>query len=145
MEISNRAARFHYEIKDRYIAGMVLTGSEIKSIREGKVSFNDSFCYFQGDELYVKNLHIAEYKNATYANHDPLRERKLLLQKRELRKLKNAVQEKGYTIVPLRIFINEKGWAKMEIALVRGKKIYDKRETIKQREAQQEIMRRWKR
>lgn len=77
MEISNRAARFHYEIKDRYIAGMVLTGSEIKSIREGKVSFNDSFCYFQGDELYVKNLHIAEYKNATYANHDPLRERKL--------------------------------------------------------------------
>ncbi|PJJ76137.1 SsrA-binding protein [Thermoflavifilum aggregans] len=145
MEISNRPAWFHYEIKDRYIAGMVLTGSEIKSIREGKVSFNDSFCYFQGDELFVKNLHIAEYKNATYSNHDPLRERKLLLQKRELRKLKNAVQEKGYTIVPLRIFINEKGWAKMEIALVRSKKIYDKRETIKQREAQQEIMRRWKR
>ncbi|SFV34383.1 SsrA-binding protein SmpB [Thermoflavifilum thermophilum] len=145
MEISNRSAWFNYEIKDRYIAGMVLTGSEIKSIREGKVSFNDSFCYFQGDELFVKNLHIAEYKNATYSNHDPLRERKLLLQKRELRKLKNAVQEKGYTIVPLRIFINEKGWAKMEIALVRGKKIYDKRETIKQREAQQEIMRRWKR
>ncbi|MBX5439464.1 MAG: SsrA-binding protein SmpB [Thermoflavifilum sp.] len=145
MEITNRSAWFHYEIKDRYIAGMVLTGSEIKSIREGKVSFNDSFCYFQGDELFVKNLHIAEYKNATYTNHDPLRERKLLLQKRELRKLKNAIQEKGYTIVPLRIFINEKGWAKMEIALVKGKKIYDKRESIKQREAQQEIMRRWKR
>jgi SsrA-binding protein len=144
MEITNRAAWFHYEIKDRYIAGMVLTGSEIKSIREGKVSFNDSFCYFQGNELFVKNLHIAAYKNATYANHDPLRERKLLLQKRELRKLKNAIQEKGYTIVPLRIFINEKGWAKMEIALVKGKKIYDKRESIKQREAQQEIMRRWK-
>ncbi|MCL6523107.1 MAG: SsrA-binding protein SmpB [Thermoflavifilum sp.] len=145
MNIINRAARFHYEIIDRYIAGMVLTGPEIKSIREGKVSFNDSFCYFQDDELYVKNLHIAEYKNATHIHQDPLRERKLLLQKRELRRLKNAIQEKGFTIVPLRIFINEKGWAKMEIALVKGKKIYDKRETIKRREAEKEIQRRWKR
>ena len=123
---------------------MVLTGTEIKSIRGGKVSFNDSFCYFSKGELYVKSLHISEYSHGTYANHDPLRERKLLLQKKELRKMEKKLQERGYTIVPLRIFINEKGLAKMEVGLGKGKKLHDKRDSIKQREADRELRRNFK-
>src|SRR5688500_4365582 len=114
-ELKNRSAYYEFAIEDKYIAGMVLTGTEIKSIREGKVSFADSFCYFSKGELYVKSLHIAEYSHGTYANHDPLRERKLLLQKKELKKMEKRMQERGYTIVPLRIFMTEKGIAKMEI------------------------------
>jgi len=120
---------------------MVLTGTEIKSIRTGKVSFNDSFCYFSKGELFVKSLHIAEYSHGTYANHDPLRERKLLLSKRELKKWENKMKERGYTIVPLRMFINEKGLAKMEIGLGKGKKLHDKRDSIKQRESDRELRR----
>lgn len=123
---------------------MALTGTEIKSIRSGKVSFNDSFCYFSKGELYVKSLHIAEYSHGSYANHDPLRERKLLLQRKELRKMEKKLQEKGYTIVPLRIFINDKGLAKMEIGLGKGKKLHDKRDSIKQREADRELRRNFK-
>jgi SsrA-binding protein len=140
-ELRNRSAYFEYAIEDKFIAGIVLTGTEIKSIRAGKVSFNDAFCYFSKGELYVKSLHIAIYSHGTYANHDPLRERKLLCTKRELRKMENKLKERGYTIVPLRIFISEKGLAKMEIGLGKGKKLHDKRESIKQRETEREIRR----
>lgn len=139
--IKNRPATFEYAIEDRMTAGMVLTGSEIKSVRNGKVSFNDSYCYFHKGELWVKSLHIAEYVNAGYAGHDPVRERKLLLNRKELRKWEQKIKEKGFTIVPLAVFINEKGLAKMEIGLGRGKKLHDKRETIKGREAEREMKR----
>ncbi len=139
--IKNRPATFEYAIDDRMTAGMVLTGSEIKSIRNGKVSFNDAYCFFHKGELWVKSLHIAEYVNAGYAGHDPVRERKLLLNKKELRKWEQRIKEKGLTIVPLAVFINENGYAKMEIGLGRGKKLHDKRETIKNREADREMKR----
>ena len=139
--IKNRPATFEYAIEDRITAGIVLTGSEIKSVRSGKVSFNDSYCLFNHGELWVKSLHIAEYVNAGYAGHDPTRERKLLLNKKELRKWEQKIKEKGYTIVPLAVFINENGYAKMEIGLGRGKKLHDKRETIKGREAEREMKR----
>ncbi|WP_146969840.1 SsrA-binding protein SmpB [Chitinophaga sp.] len=140
-ELRNRSAFYEYAIEDKFIAGMVLTGTEIKSIRQSRVSFNDSFCYFSKGELFVRSLHITEYSHGAYANHDPLRERKLLLTKRELRKMEGKIKEKGFTIVPLRIFLSEKGLAKMEIGLGRGKKLHDKRESIKQRDTQREIKR----
>ncbi|WP_126243532.1 SsrA-binding protein SmpB [Chitinophaga rhizosphaerae] len=143
-ELRNRSAYFEYAIEDKYIAGMVLTGTEIKSIRGGKVSFNDSFCYFSKGELFVKSLHIAEYKFGTYANHDPLRERKLLLQRKELKKLEKKIQERGYTIIPLRMFITDKGLAKMEIGIGKGKKLHDKRDSIKAREVDRELRRNFK-
>lgn len=139
--IKNRPATFEYAIEDRLTAGMVLTGSEIKSIRNGKVSFNDSYCFFNDGALWVKSLHISEYVNAGYAGHDPTRERKLLLNRREQRKWEQKLKEKGYTIVPLAVFINENGFAKMELGLGRGKKLHDKRATIKGREADREIKR----
>jgi SsrA-binding protein len=139
--IKNRPATFEYAIEDRLTAGIMLTGSEIKSVRLGKVSFNDSYCLFQKGELWVKSLHIAEYVNAGYATHDPVRERKLLLNKKELRKWADKVKEKGLSIVPLSMFINAKGLAKIEIGLGRGKKLHDKRESIKNREADREIRR----
>lgn len=143
-ELKNRSAYFEFAIEDKFIAGLVLTGTEIKSIRLSKVSFADSFCYFSKGELYVKSLHIAEYAYGTYANHDPVRERKLLLQKKELKKLEKRIQERGYTIVPLRIFITEKGLAKMEIGVGKGKKLHDKRDSIKQREVDRELRRNFK-
>jgi SsrA-binding protein len=139
--IKNRPATFEYAIEDRLTAGIMLTGSEIKSVRESKVSFNDSYCLFIHGELWIKSLHIAEYINAGYAGHDPVRERKLLLTKKELSKWQNKVKEKGLTIVPLAMFVNEKGFAKVEIGLGRGKKLHDKRETIKQRDVEKEIRR----
>lgn len=141
MEISNRKAYYEYNIEAKYIAGMVLTGTEIKSLRAGKASFNDSYCIFHKGELFVKSLHISEYNFGTHYNHEPLQERKLLLNKRELRKWENKIKEKGYTIVPLRIFISDKGYAKMEIGLGKGKKVYDKRETIKKRESDRDVKR----
>lgn len=143
-ELKNRSAYFEFAIEDKFIAGLVLTGTEIKSIRQSKVSFADSFCYFSKGELYVKSLHIAEYTYGTYANHDPVRERKLLLQKKELKKIEKKIQERGYTIVPLRIFITEKGLAKMEIGVGKGKKLHDKRDSIKQREVDRELRRNFK-
>jgi SsrA-binding protein len=140
-EIKNRSAFHEYFIEDKYDAGMVLTGTEVKSLREGKVSFNDSYCFFQRGELWIRSLHIAEYSHGTINNHDPIRERKLLLNKKELRKIEGKMKEKGYTIVPLRIFFSEKGMAKMEIGLGKGKKSYDKRETIKQRDVEREMKR----
>ena len=141
MEIRNRNAYHEYSIEDKYSAGMVLTGTEVKSLREGKVSFNDSYCFLHKGELWVKSLHIAEYSHGTSSNHDPLQDRKLLLQKRELRKLEGKIKEKGFTVVPLRIYFNEKGIAKMEIGLGKGKKLYDKRETIRQRDTEREMKR----
>ncbi len=139
--IKNKPATFEFAIEDRLKAGMVLTGPEIKSIRNSRVSFNDSYCFFNNGELWVKSLHIAEYVNAGYAAQDPVRDRKLLLTRRELRKWETKVKEKGLTIVPLNVFIDENGLAKMEIGLGKGKKLHDKRETTKNREIDREINR----
>lgn len=141
MSISNRSAYHEYFIEDKYDAGLVLTGTEVKSLRAGRASFNDSYCYFHKGELWIKSLHIAEYSHGTVNNHDPVRERKLLLNKKELRKMETKMKEKGYTIVPLKIFFNEKGLAKLEIGFGKGKKLYDKRETIKQRDTDREMKR----
>lgn len=143
MELSNRKAYYEYSFEAKYIAGLVLSGTEIKSLRTGKASFNDSYCIFNKGELFVKSLHISEYSFGTIHNHEPLQERKLLLHKKELRKLENKIKEKGYSIIPLKIFIAENGFAKMEIGLGRGKKIYDKRETIKERESDRDIKRKY--
>ena len=139
--IKNRPATFEYAIEDRLKAGIVLTGSEIKSVRSSKVSFNDSYCFFSNGEMWIKSLHIAEYVNAGYASHVPVRERKLLLQKKELRKWEAKVKEKGLTIVPLSMFIDDNGLAKVEIGLGKGKKLHDKRETTKNREVEREMKR----
>jgi SsrA-binding protein len=138
-EIRNRQAYYDYFIEDKYDAGMVLTGTEVKSLRAGRASFNDSYCYFHRGEMWIKSLHIAEYSHGTSSNHDPLRERKLLLNKKELRKIESKIKEKGITVVPLRIFFSDKGIAKMELGLGKGKKQYDKRETIKQRDNEREM------
>ena len=138
-EIRNRQAYYDYFIDDKYDAGMVLTGTEVKSLRAGRASFNDSYCYFHRGEMWIKSLHIAEYSHGTSSNHDPLRERKLLLNKKELKKIESKIKEKGITVVPLRIFFSEKGIAKIELGLGKGKKLYDKRETIKQRDNQREL------
>jgi SsrA-binding protein len=143
LEISNRKAYHEYFFEAKYIAGMVLSGTEIKSLRAGKASFNDSYCFFHKGELFVKSLHISEYAFGTYTNHEPLQERKLLLTKRELKKLENKTKEKGYSIIPLRIFLSEKGLAKMEIGLGKGKKTYDKRNTIKERESDRDVKRKY--
>ena len=139
MEIRNRSASYEYYIEERYDAGMVLSGTEVKSIRDGKVSFNDSFCLIDKGEIWVKNLHIAEYTFGTYANHPAVRDRKLLLKKKEIRKLINKLKDKGYTIIPLKIWFSDKGFAKIQIGLARGKKLHDKRASIKEREAKKEI------
>ena len=139
INIKNRRATFDYEILDRYVAGVMLSGTEMKSIRGGHASLVDSFCFFNKDELWVKGMRVAEYFYGTYNNHKPDRERKLLLQRKELDKLQRKTKEGGLTIVPLRLFINERGLAKLEIALARGKKQYDKRETLKQKDAQRDI------
>jgi SsrA-binding protein len=141
VEIRNRSAYHEYFIEEKYDAGIVLAGTEVKSIREGKVSFADSFCMFFNSELWVRNLHIAEYRFGTTNNHIAVHDRKLLLNRSELRKLENKLKDKGYTIIPLRIFMSEKGLVKMEIGLAKGKKLYDKRETMKERDTEREIKR----
>jgi SsrA-binding protein len=141
INIKNKKASFEFEFLDKFKAGLVLRGSEIKSIREGRVSLTEAYCYFKGDELFIKQMHIAPYTLATHYNHDPVRERKLLLQKQELRKLQNKFSEKGLSIVPVRIFINDRGLAKMEIALAKGKKIHDKRQSIKEKDAKRDLQR----
>jgi SsrA-binding protein len=139
--IKNRSATFEYAIEDKLKAGIVLTGSEIKSVRNGKVSFGDSYCLFTDDELWLKGLHIAEYVNAGYAGHAPVRDRKLLLKRKELNKWITKVKEKGYSIIPLSMFINENGYAKVEIGLGKGKKMHDKRESIKSRDVERDMKR----
>lgn len=138
INVRNRQASFQYELLDKYIAGMVLKGTEIKSIREGKVNLQDGYCYFANGELFVKGVTINAYTQGTHYNHEAQRERKLLLKQSELRKLEQK-SEKGLTIVPLRLFINDRGYAKLEIALARGKKMYDKREAIKERDAKRQL------
>lgn len=139
IQITNRKAKFEYEFIEEYTAGIELHGPEVKSIRAGKANLADAFCYFKKGELYVKNFHIAEYKYNTFQDLHPTRERKLLLKKRELRKLHKGVKEKGLTIVPYKVFINDKGWIKLRIALAQGKKVRDKRQTIKERESKREM------
>lgn len=139
INIKNKRATFDYEILEKFIAGIVLGGTEIKSIREGRASLVDSYCYFIAGELWVKGMNIAEYFYGTFNNHQPARERKLLLKKKELSKLERKTKESGLTIIPLRMFLNDRGLAKMEIALAKGKKQHDKRETLRQKDASREM------
>lgn len=144
ISILNRKARHEYHLSNHTVAGLVLTGTEIKSIRQGKASLGEAYCYFHSGELFVKNMHISEYEKGNIYNHEPTRTRKLLLQKRELRKLFASVQEKGFTLIPTKLFISGRGWAKLEIALAKGKKLYDKRDDLKQKEAKREMDRQLK-
>lgn len=138
INIRNKKAGFEYHFIDTYVAGIVLQGSEIKSIREGKANLQGSYCAVRNEEMFVYDLHISPYEQASYLNHEPKRERKLLLSKREIRKLFAKSQEKGLTIIPVRLFLNDKGRAKLEIALAKGKKIHDKREDIKEKDMKRE-------
>jgi SsrA-binding protein len=142
--IKNKKATFEYEVIESLEAGIQLVGTEIKSIRSGKANLTDSYCQFINNELYVKNMHISEYELGTCNNHIAKRDRKLLLQKRELQKWQRKIRETGLTIIPLKLFLNDKGLAKLEIALCKGKKIYDKRESIKDRDEQRDMDRNWK-
>lgn len=141
MELKNRQAFYEYFIDDTFSAGMMLLGTEVKSLRAGKCSFNDSYCLLHKGEVFIKSLHIAEYSHGTVNNHDPIRERKLLLNRREIKKIEGKIKEKGYTIIPLKIFFNEKNMVKIEIGLARGKKLHDKRDTIRQRDTEREMKR----
>lgn len=139
ISIKNKRAAFNFELLDRFTAGIVLTGTEIKSIRLGKASLSDSYALMIKGELWIKNLQISEYDNGSYNNHNPRRDRKLLLTKRELRKIERLTRETGFTVVPLKLFINEKGWAKLEIAVAKGKKTHDKRESIKEKDDRRQM------
>src|SRR6478609_11887833 len=141
INVRNRQATYEFELLDKYIAGLVLMGTEIKSIREGKVNLQDGYCYFNDGELFVKGVNITPYAQGTHYNHEAQRERKLLLKRMELKKLERKVEEKGLTLVPVRLFINDRGFAKLEIAVARGKKVHDKRENIKERDAKRELNR----
>jgi SsrA-binding protein len=141
LEIKNRSAYHEYFFDNKYVAGIILTGTEVKSLRAGKASFNDSYCIIHKGEIWIKSLHIAEYSHGTVNNHDPVRDRKLLLQKREINKIEAKLKEKGYTLIPLLIFFNEKNLIKVEIGLGKGKKLHDKRETIKKRDVEREMKR----
>jgi SsrA-binding protein len=141
INIRNRQATFDYELIDKFIAGMVLRGTEIKSIREGKVNLQDGFCYFNDSELFVKGITISPYAQGTHYNHEGTRERKLLMKKSELTKLQTKSEEKGLALIPLRLFVNDRGYAKMEIALGRGKKTHDKRDSIKEKDIKRELSR----
>ena len=141
IDIPNKKAKFEYAFIDTYLAGMVLTGTEIKSIRLGKVNISDAFCIFKDDGLYVKNLNISKYEQGTHYNHEPLRDRKLLLTQKELKKLASKLTDKGLTIIPTRLYINETGLAKLDIALAKGKKLFDKRDSIKERDVSRDLER----
>ena len=139
INIKNRKASYEYKFISTFIAGISLFGTEIKSIRNNKANISDAFCVFMDKELYVKNLHISEYINAGHTNHEPKRDRKLLLNKQELAKMHAKVKEKGNSIIPIRLFINDSGKAKLEIALAKGKKVYDKRESIKEKDQKRDL------
>lgn len=139
INIKNKRASFDYEFVDTFTAGIVLTGTEIKSIRQGKASLVDTYCYFNNGELWVKNMHITQYSYGSYNNHVERRERKLLLNRKELRNLEADSKSPGFTIVPVRLFINEKGLAKLAIALAKGKKEFDKRQSLKEKEDRREM------
>ena len=139
VNIQNKRAKFEFNLLDKYVAGLQLSGTEIKSIRNRKANLNDSFCSFKGNELFIVGMHINEYEFGNYANHQPKRDRKLLLNRQELDKIRKKLIDVGLTIVPLRLFINDKGWAKIEIAVAKGKKLHDKRNTIKDRDIKRDI------
>ena len=139
INIKNKKAYYDFEIQDKLIAGIQLTGTEIKSIRQGKVSLIDSYCYFEKNELWLKGVRISEYDQGSYNNHDPYRDRKLLLNRKELNKLEKRTREKGFTIIALRLFLGNKGYAKIEIGLARGKRKYDKRESIKEKDMKRDL------
>ena len=141
ISIKNKKASFEYHFLDKFVAGIVLQGSEIKSIRDGKVNLQASYCVVKNEELFVRELHISPYEQASYLNHEPKRERKLLLSKREIKKLEAKSQEKGLTIVPVRLFVTNKGLAKLEIALAQGKKLHDKRHDIKEKDLKKDLQR----
>lgn len=141
LNIVNKRASFEYHLVQRYNAGMVLTGTEIKSLRAGQANLSDAFCFIKDDELYVKNLHISVWKQGSYYNHEPGRVRKLLLKKSETRKIRTKALERGFTIIPTRIFLSETGYAKMEIAVAQGKKSYDKREDIRKKDIARDLSR----
>ena len=139
--ISNRRARYEYEFVDTYEAGMVLSGTEVKALRAGEANLADAYCYFRKDELWVRNFYIKEYRHGTDANHEPSRPRKLLLKARELKKLDKKIREKGLTIVPTKVYMNDRGLVKMGIALARGKNTYDKRDSLKKKDGKRELER----
>jgi SsrA-binding protein len=139
VNIKNRKASFEYQFIETYVAGIMLTGTEIKSIRQSKANLQDAYAVFLGEELYIRQLHISPYEQAAYYNHDPVRDRKLLMQKRELKKLLGKLQDKGLTVIPTRLFTNDRGFAKLEIALAKGKKLYDKRDDIKEKDIRREM------
>lgn len=141
VNIRNKKASFEYEFVDKFVAGVVLRGTEIKSIKEGKVNLQEGYCYFNRDELFVKGISISPYAQGTIYNHEPDRERKLLMKRAELRKLQSKLEEKGLALIPTRLFINDRGFAKIEIALAKGKKLHDKRQSIRERDAQKELAR----
>lgn len=141
ISIKNKKAYFDYEILDKYVAGIKLLGTEIKSIRESKASIKEAYCYVNNSEVFVKNMHIAEYSNGGYVNHDPYRERKLLLNKKEIEKIEKKLKDNGITLVPLFLFLSDKGLAKLEIGIAKGKKNYDKRESLKQKDMKRNIER----
>jgi SsrA-binding protein len=141
VNIKNKKASFEFHLLDKYIAGLILTGTEIKSVRMGKASVQEAYCAFINGELFVKDMNISIYEQGTHANHEPKRQRKLLLNRKELDKLEGKMKEKGLTIIPLRLFVNERGLAKLEISLAKGKKVYDKREDIKQKDMKRELSR----
>ena len=139
VNIRNKKASFEYHFLDTYSAGLVLQGTEIKSIRQQKVNFQDAYCYIDNGEIWVKNLHISHYGDGSWLNHQPLRERKLLLKKKEINKIDNKLDDQGVTLIPIRLFITDRGFAKMEIAVAKGKKLYDKREDLKEKDAKREL------
>ena len=139
INIKNRKASFEFSFIDKYVAGLVLLGTEIKSIREGKASLQEAYCFVSNGEAFVKGMHISVYEQGTIYNHDPVRERKLLLNKTELNKLQKKSEEKGLTIIPIRLFISDRGHAKLEIALAKGKKIHDKRDSIKEKDVKRDM------
>ena len=144
VNIKNKRASHDFLLMDKYTAGIVLTGTEIKSIRQGKASLVDTFCYVHNGEVWVKNMYVAQYKEGSYNNHVERRDRKLLLNAREIRKIQSTVKQPGFSIVPILIFLNEKGLAKLDIYIARGKKEYDKRETLKEKEDRRDMQRAFK-
>ena len=141
INIKNKKASYEYEFTRKFVAGIMLVGTEIKSIRNNQVNISDAYCVFIQDELFIKDMHISEYNNASFINHEPKRNRKLLLNRKELNKISKKVKEKGNSIIPLRLFINDKGRAKIEIALAKGKKLFDKRESIKEKDQKRDVER----
>src|SRR5689334_15844643 len=139
--IKNKKAAFEFHFIQTFTAGIVLTGTEVKSVREGKAAFSDSYCVMQNGDIWVKNLHINEYKQGSYNNHEPKRQRKLLLNKKELEKIQSKLREKGTTIIPVQLYFNERGYAKLDIAVARGKKLFDKRESIKEKDVRRQMQR----